>query len=182
MFIGNWQWVDPGVSFGFLDWIAFILGALGIGFTIVQLLRSKGALQAARRALESTRSSLIRNQLAEALPQFHTIMQQIESSLRQQNFNEQLDGQLEHLIRHSRETVELIAADGADLGQASYDVVAVLQSAEAMRSRLYGSPDETAQDLTQLLGRLRSTVSRVHSLTVRLRNDPGQILKLKEGA
>lgn len=182
MFIGSWQWVDPGVSFGVLDWVAFVLGALGIGFTIFQLLRSKGALQAAREALEETRSSLIKNQLAEALPQFRAIMQQVENSLLQQNTNEQLDGHLEDLIRHSRETVELIAAYGADLGQASYDAVAVVQSAEAMRARLYERPDETAQYLAQPLRQLRSNVSKMHSLSVRLRNDPGQILKLKEGA
>jgi len=182
MFIGSWQWVDPAVSFGFLDWIAFALGALGIGFTIFQLLRSRGALQAAREALEETRSSLIKNQLAEALPQFRTIMQQVENSLRQQNMNDQLDGHLEHLIRHSRETVELIAAYGADLGQASYDVVAVVHSAEAMRARLYGRPEETGRELAQSLNRLRSNVSKMDSLSVRLRNDPGQILKLKVGA
>lgn len=173
--------MDPGAAFGILDWVAFVIGGAGIGFTIFQLLRSKGALEAAREALESTRASLIRNQLAEVLPQFQTIMEDVERSLRAEDYRGQLDQHLERLIHYSHETVELIDAFGEELGQASYDVASVLRAAESMRARLYGSPDDTIEDLTQPLRWLRSTVSKVHSLTVRLRNDPGQILKLKEG-
>jgi hypothetical protein len=43
--------LDPTNVPGALDWVAFFLGGAGIGFTIWQLLRSKGALKAARDVL-----------------------------------------------------------------------------------------------------------------------------------
>lgn len=181
MYIGNWHWMDPGSVPGPLDWVAFLIGGAGIGFTIYQLLRSRSALEAARQALVSTRASLIRNQLVEVLPQFQTTMTEIDRSLRAEDYRDQLDLHLERLIRYSRETVELIDSCGEDLGQATYEVVSVLQAAESMRSRLYRRPGDTSEDLTWPLRSLRSAVSRLHSLTVRLRNDPGQILQVKEG-
>ena len=70
---GEFAWVDFSNVPGFLDWVAFCFGAAGIGFTVVQLARSRGALKAAATALRETRATLIRNQLVSVLPGFEEI-------------------------------------------------------------------------------------------------------------
>lgn len=82
---GDWQWVDNTNIPGWLDWIAFVLGGIGLVAALVQLFRSRGALEAAAEALKTTRRALISNQLLAVLPAFEEIANSLPAAVHADN-------------------------------------------------------------------------------------------------
>lgn len=181
MYLGSWQWVDLNAVPTLLDWVAFVLGGAGIAFTIVQLLRSKGALNAARNELNRTRSTLIKNQLLAVLPGFEEILFNLDQSIRD-NDREQADIQLTRLAYHSQEAAELLKGNSEDFAPMVDTLIDAAQTATTSRSALFGSPNKTtAQLVGQPIGEFRLLVTEIRGLSVSIRNDPGKARVIKKG-
>ena len=82
MQIGDWRWLDLGNVPGVLDWVAFILGTIGMAVALVQLFKSRGALAAAKQALDDARRGLVRDQLLQVLPRFTEISASLDDAIR----------------------------------------------------------------------------------------------------
>lgn len=173
MYLGDWRLVDLNAAPTLLDWVAFVLGGLGIGFTIWQLLRSKGALKAARDELNRTRSTLIKNQLLAVLPGFEEILVNLEQSIRD-DARDQANAQLTRFAYHSQEAAELLKGSSEEFTSMVETLVEAAQTATRARSSLFGSPNRTTSQLIgQPMGDFRLLVTEIRGLSVSIRNDPG---------
>lgn len=182
MYIGNWQWIDFGSAPSPVDWLAFILGGTGILFTIAQLLRSKGALKAARNELERTRAMLIKNQLVAVLPGFEELMTNLDRSIRHDD-RLQLEDHLHRFAYHAYEAAALLTESSPEYHEIAQEVIEGGNFAMEAKSLLYGSPGVIAEELLgQKADQLRQLVLRLHGLAVSIRNDPGSTQNKKKGA
>lgn len=184
VYLGDLQWLDLSSAPGPLDWVAFGLGGLGIGFTIYQLLRSKGALKSAELALNSTRKTLMTNQLVALLPRIKSTMENFEATLRADSSadRDQLSQQLADLMDYSAEAAELLSATNDSDPTAEIVFINLRMEAETMRAQLYEAAAGCSlkDSFARPLRRLRTVVLSIHSLSVRLRNDPGVLPAVQE--
>ncbi|MFC0678329.1 hypothetical protein ACFFGH_10805 [Lysobacter korlensis] len=127
MKIGDWQWLDFENVPGVLDWTAFVLGALGIGFAIYQLTRSRNALTAARDALVSTRKSLVKNQLVAVLPRLEEIDHALDDAL----VADDREGAGSALVRYRYFTAEVSALLGGGLHSSRDHYAPLLRSSRS---------------------------------------------------
>lgn len=180
MYLGDWRWVDPSAAPNWLDWVAFVLGGAGITFTIVQLLRSKGALEAARDELNRTRSTLIKNQLLAVLPGFEEILVNLDQSI-QNDDREQANIQLTRFAYHSQEAAELLKSSSEEFESMVVTLANSARNATLARSALFESPGQTtAQLLGEHTGDFRLLVTDIRALSVSIRNDPGNERDIKK--
>lgn len=174
MYLWEWQWVDGANIPGGLDWIAFILGGVGIGFTVVQLVRSKSALDSAKDALDLTRATLVRNQLVAILPVFEEIALGVDVAIRM-NDRREAELVLGRFCHRAAETVQLIEADEI----AAIEITAALKSATALAVRAHGAlfhrdPEvTTAEIIRDASAAIREVSHDLQSFAVRVRNEVG---------
>lgn len=148
MQMGDWRWVDVNAAPTMLDWIAFVLGGAGIAFTIVQLLRSKGALQAARDELNRTRSTLMKNQLLAVLPGFEEILVTLEQAIRDNN-RDLADEQLTRFAYRSQEAAELLKGSSEEFTPMVDSLIEAARNATTTRSSLFGGRNKTTAGCVQ---------------------------------
>lgn len=188
--IGGWQWLDYTNVPGVLDWVAFVSGVLGlllglggIAFTICQISKSRGALEAAKDALETTRSTLIKNQLASILPRFEATLNLIENAINADQRNV-LQVHLLSLRKDAIESIRLLElSDGGptesvnhlqSVANISADMHSTLFSDEAL---VIGLKNLTATNLLSL----HEAIPNLHDIAVELRFNPGHSLEKSEG-
>ncbi|KAM9866294.1 MAG: hypothetical protein ACTHZ9_09245 [Leucobacter sp.] len=175
------EWVDFSATPSLLDWSAFLLGGLGIGFTIFQLMRSKGALVAARKELERTRTTLIKNQLLSVLPGFEELMASIDDAVRVGD-RQELSSQLQRFAYRAAEAAALLEASSSGFSDLIERINGEARNALEARSRLYGSPDTQLEELVRAsVDELQVLVMDVKGIAVSIRNDPGKVPADKEG-
>lgn len=171
----EFAWVDVSNVPGVLDWVAFILGAAGIGFTVIQLARSKGALKAAAEALSETRGTLIRNQLVSVLPAFEEISKSIDSALDAKSRDRLQEG-FERFTFRAHEAVALLHASTTEFSGLVDEIMKAAESASGARSDLYG---DATTPLDTLVGdaasSIRKLAPRISGAAVSIRNDPGKV-------
>ncbi|MGW9168420.1 hypothetical protein [Agromyces sp. NPDC055658] len=174
MYIGEFQWLDFTNVPGLLDWVAFVLGGLGIGFTIVQLTRSKGALKAAEQALESTRASLVRNQLVAVLPAFEEISREIDGALEADDRKRMAEA-LHRFSYRAVEVVVLLKSSNAGFEDLANEIANEGSDASEARGKLYGEPTATVDELVgTTASQIRLLAPRISGVAVSIRNDPGK--------
>ena len=171
MQIGDRKWLDLASVPNGLDWLAFVLGGLGIGFTIWQLMRSKGALRAAAEALDETRGVLMRNQLIAVLPGLELVSDEIDSAMHRDD-RESAGASLASFVLRSAEVVALLDVTSS----AFADVISELTSAQkvALRARagLYGSPELTTLEIVEEAAtQIRDIGPQIRTLSVMIKND-----------
>lgn len=172
---GGFAWVDYSNVPGVLDWVAFWLGAAGIGFTVVQLYRSRGALQAAATALSETRATLIRNQLVSVLPAFEEVSKSIDSALGSQD-RDQLQEGLGRFSFRAHEAASLLRASTTEFEPLVADILQAAESASTARSNLYGDATSRLETLAgDAASIIRNLAPRISGAAVSIRNDPGKV-------
>lgn len=164
-------WVDPTNVPGYLDWVAFILGAAGIGVALWQLFRARGALAAARQAYEVARVSATRDQLLRVLPRFEEIEISLENAMTEdsrpaagtvlQRFN-QIASEAGALLRsYSNGHTDAVA----DLGRAA-------ASARLARAKLYGDLHLTTAEIVDgAAAQIRTVSSALSAAEVMIRSE-----------
>lgn len=173
MFIGDWQWLDWANAPGVVDWVAFGLGFAGIGFTVFQLVRSRGALRSAEAALKSTRRTLIKNQLVSILPGFREISMSVDAALPGSDRDSMLNA-LTRFSYHAIEAATLLKASPGSYGDLPVEILRVANDANAARASLFGSPGESVFDLAaEAAAGIRDLALRISAAAVQIRNDPG---------
>lgn len=180
MYVNDWKWLDFASVPGVLDWLGFVLGGLGIGFTIWQLLKSESAYKAAQEALEETRDKLVRNQLVAELPEFRKILDLIDADAASGN-RDSLSDSLYSFAFISRATISLLNETPGDFLELVSSLRKAAGSAMDIRSKLY-EPLEitTAQLLRSSDQDLRQVVLEIHELSVTMRNDLGSSKKVRK--
>ncbi|GAA1565598.1 hypothetical protein [Leucobacter aridicollis] len=175
MIFNSWKWIDLSAIPGPLDWAGFVLGGLGIGFTIYQLMKSKGALNAAREELERTRATLIKNQLLSVLPGFEELMDRIDDAVRTGN-REELSTQFQKFAYRLAEAIPLLESGSTSFSSLIESMKSEITKALEARSSLYGSPDTPVDELVRVnVDSLQILVTQIKTTTVSVRNDPGKI-------
>lgn len=173
MYIGNWQWLDFALVPGWLDWVAFVLGGAGIGFTILQLLRSKGALESARRALVTTQSTLIKNQLLGILPKFSELSHAVDVALDLPD-RSRMDEALERFCLSASEAATLLEVSYKDFGNVVSEILDVVNEASEARSGLFGNREVELRDIAgAAASSIRNLAPRISGITASIRNDAG---------
>jgi hypothetical protein len=174
MTISAFAWVDRANVPGVLDWWAFVLGGLGIGFTIWQLLRSRSALDAARNALNETQSLLVANQALFALPVFQEISDSIDLALSEESRTDLQRAFGRFAIRASEISSLLRALDRAEYQNIVDRLDDVSAEVGASRANLFASPDETCHTLGgEAASSVRELAISLNGLAVTIKNDPG---------
>lgn len=130
---------------GLLDWIGFILGAAGLGFTVHQLLKSRNALQAAAKALEETRANLIKNQLVSQLPVFGVMAETITNSVRNNTPEAAITALNEFRLR-AYEVHVLLRETDAGAEDLLDEIKACGDAAGSARAKLFDNLSETVKD------------------------------------
>lgn len=172
MYLGNLQWLDFGSAPGILDWLAFLIGGTGIAITVWQLLRSRSALESARKALVSTRSTLMKNQLAAVLPKYRGLLDRINDAIINGN-RETLRIFLDQYVLESFEAHQLIISQNNCDPEVADQILRGAEEATAMRALLFDSPETVLHELVQShLDTLRSISLQVYTLEIEIRNDP----------
>ena len=171
--LGNWQWINWSNIPGLLDWIAFILGGVGIFVALRQLFKSTGALRAAEKALKETRSTLIKNQLVAILPGITEISTSIDATLQSDNPDEAQKA-LGRFSDFAQESAVLLVATTRDFEEIAQALVSASAEASAARGQLFRRED---QSVVELIGPVAATIRnlgpRVRGASMSLRNDPG---------
>jgi hypothetical protein len=175
--IGDWEWLDPANVPGALDWIAFVLGGAGIAFTIWQLLRSKGALKAARDALVLAQGQLNRNQLLLVLPTVDEIERALEAAL-QKNSARATEEALSRFGRYAAETTALLTPM-AEHTRVRDDLADVAQLASYARSRMFvdsgETPPPTSRDIAGEAARaIADHGQELRRIAISIQNDLGR--------
>lgn len=138
MYIGDWQWIAWDNIPGGLDWVAFVLGGAGIGFTIVQLVRSKNALQAAKQALDDARLDLIGSRLAAVIPRLQEVISLLDTAVHE----------------NERVTTYVFLAEGS---RRTAEVRALLEMHGYQDAELLGRMRRIEQDFPKVTGTLRKS-------------------------
>jgi hypothetical protein len=171
------MWVDVTNVPGVLDWWAFCLGALGIGFTVVQLFRSSGALKSAAKALRETRSTLIRNQLMSILPGFEEISKSVDSALRDDD-RQALQEAIGRFAFRAHESAALLQDSTTDYAPLIFDILRVAEAASSARTLLFSDLDTPLGELVgEVTSDIRGLAPKVSGASVAIRNDPGKVKK-----
>lgn len=166
-------WVDLVSRPTALDWIGFILGSAGIGFTVWQLVRSRGALKAAEKALRETRSTLIKNQLISALPAFREIGISVDAAVGRDD-RSGAQAALEIFCVRAYEVVSLLQSTTDRYGELTAEILGAAELADSSRADLFGRPGETVYDIVGLAADgIRTLVPKLSGASVDIRNDPG---------
>lgn len=175
MYIGEWRWLDFANTPGVLDWVAFVVGTGGIAFAIWQLLRSKSALEAARDALESTRESLVKNQLVAVLPAFTEISRTVDSALSSVD-REPMQMALGRFTDQAHEAAILLrdATDGYE--KLAAKILRTADTASRARAALFELPMSTSvQEIAGAAAtEIRYLAPHILGVATTLRNDPGK--------
>jgi hypothetical protein len=163
-----------------LDWWAFILGGIGIGFTVIQLIRSRGALNAARDALESTRASLIKNQLVSVLPGFQEISASIDAALSEPS-RIPMQQALSRFCIHGYEAATLLRDTSAEFEGLAEQIIQTTDTASKARAGLFANPRKSVHDIAgSSAEEARNLAARISGVATSIRNDPGSgPIKLK---
>lgn len=173
MYLGDWQWLDFANIPGVLDWIGFVLGGLGIAFALVQLYKSRGALQAAKDALDDARNVLVRDQIIVLLPAFS----EIAASLADAMSADSRDVAIEVLQRFSErasEAEQLLANREDPQTEAVGELLEARIAAAKAIDRLYRSFDQsTAQRVGAAAAKIRSVAVTLNGVHVLVRNEIG---------
>lgn len=172
MYIGNWQILDWDNIPGFFDWVAFILGLTGIGFTLIQLLKSKGALKAAEKALNDTRDDLIANQLLYALAIFPDLSTTVDDALTMDD-RESMQKALSTYCDQSVEVAALLRSSGTMHDDVAETLVNSSNSASKARAALFSEQDMSVQEIASGVAELiRDVTLTLRSKAVEIRNQP----------
>ncbi|WDG17490.1 hypothetical protein [Microbacterium sp. Clip185] len=175
MRLGEWVWLDLANVPGVLDWVAFVLGGAGIGFTIWQLLRSRSALVAAQKALEHTQSVLIRNQLLAVLPPFSELSDRLDAAMRS-NSREEAEQALSRFCYQSSEAAALLKNSGLDHTEIVQKMVVTTRAAQVARAGLFDNEEMTVADIVGIAATtIRDLGPEVHGVAVVIRNDAGGV-------
>ena len=169
-------WIDFGNVPGLLDWMGFVLGGIGIGVTLFQLFRSRGALKAASRALIETRASLIKNQLVAILPNLEGISHAVDHAIALDD-RDAAEVALEQFCLYANESATLLksAGEGGEFNEIVHDLLAVSDSAGDARAGLFGHPGETVSDIIGLTAsQVRNLAPRIKGTATAVKNDPGK--------
>lgn len=177
VWIGDWQWLDLENVPGPLDWIAFVLGGLGIGFTIWQLMRSKGALRAAADALDETRGTLMRNQLIGVLPGLEEVSDGLDAAMVSDN-RDAAAAALKLFVLRSAEVVALLQSTSSAHSETISELEAAGVLALEARAGLYGPPGETTHQIAQAAAtRIRGAGPQIRALSVLIKNDAHPVVQ-----
>lgn len=169
--------IDFSAVPGLLDWIAFGLGALGIGFTVIQLIRSKGALKAAAKALTETRDILMRNQLVSVLPAFEEISKSIDSALRADD-RELLQDGLGRFSYRAHEAMALLTDSTSGHEALINEIAITARSSSLARSNIFSDPTSPVALLAgEAASSIRNLAPQIGGAAVSIRNDPGKVKK-----
>lgn len=170
------MWYDLANVPGVLDWIAFVLGTLGIGFTVIQLLRSRSALKAAELALIETRDILIQNQLGSVLPGFEEISNSINASLAADVKDRwQVEAGFGRFVSHGHEAIALLSDSTSDFASLIRSIETSIRLVSKARSSIF---TDTTTPLEELVGEaatsVRDLAPKLKGAAVSIRNDPGK--------
>lgn len=173
MFIGGWRWLDFANVPGMLDWIAFVLGGLGIGFTLVQLWRSRGALEAARRALTDARDGLVRDQIIVLLPAFSELAASLGDAMSADSRTVAVEV-LQRFSEKASEAEQLLSNRQTSHLEAVNELLDARGAAAKAIDRLYSRPDQnTAQRVGVAASKIRSVAVTVNGVHALVRNEIG---------
>lgn len=166
--------IDTANVPGVLDWWGFVLGGAGIAFTVVQLIRSKGALLAAKEALEDTRASLISNQAIFVLPAFQEISDSIDAAIRADD-RDDLQKALNRFNVRAHEAINVLQAlEQRDYEQVIADLEMITSEVGDARDGLFS--DASADCLSiggDVASHIRALSPKLGGLAVNIRNKPG---------
>jgi hypothetical protein len=170
------QYVDFNNVPGVLDWLAFILGGLGIGFTVVQLIRSRGALKAAAKALTDTRSTLIKNQLLSTLPAFEEISAVVDNALSTDPDRDPMQQALTRFCLHAQEAASLLkSSTNGQFDEVIREIVGTADEASQARAGLFSNVGATIHDIAgDAATSIRNLAPKIRGVAVDIRNDPGK--------
>jgi hypothetical protein len=173
VYIGEWQWLAWTNVPGFFDWVALILGVAGFGIAIWQLCKSKGALQAAKKALQETRATLVRNQLVFVLPAVGELANTLEIAASTSN-RDSVVRALDRITDVAGEAAVLI--QGSTSGQESVieEILRCVDEASKAREKFYKDKVTAIEDIVaEASTSIRALTPKIRMLTVTLKNDPG---------
>lgn len=175
MKIDDWMWLDFTSVPGLLDWIAFVLGGAGILFTVVQLVRSRGALIAARDALNETRQNLTRNQLVALLPSLESVSSDLDRAVRR-NKRSGADEALQRFSVKAAESATLLAATTTQFSDLVDDFISIIGDVADARAGLFANPTLDVHDIAgDAARRVRDLIPTVQRASTVIRNDPGSV-------
>jgi hypothetical protein len=167
-------WVDVENVPGVLDWVAFIFGGLGIGFTVWQLVRSRNSLNAARDALRDTQALLVRNQALFALPVFQEISESIDAAISDDSRQDLQSAFGRFAVRASETTSLLRALDRPEYSDFLSRLDTVSDEVSSSRASLSSNPEQECIVLGGTAANsVRDLAPRLNGLAVTIRNDAG---------
>ncbi|WP_407358042.1 hypothetical protein LTA6_002632 [Microbacterium sp. LTA6] len=173
MYIGDWNWLDFANIPGVLDWIGFVFGGLGIGFALVQLYKSRGALQAAKDALDDAREILVRDQIIVLLPAFSEIAASLAGAMSANSRDVAIDV-LQRFSERASEAEQLLTNRQTPQSEAVSELLDARVAAAKAIDRLYSRFDlTTAQRVGAAAAKIRSTAVTLNAVHVLVRNEIG---------
>lgn len=162
---------------GLLDWIAFVLGMIGMAVALFQLFRSRNALVAAREALEEARETLIRDQTLQVLPSFSEISESLDDAMRQDS-REFAELALQRFSFKASEALALLADSKRQYPDQVSALTKAKNAAGIARSRLFGSPDKSTTDLVGAAAtQIRDIAVALREVAVIVSNEVGRPTK-----
>lgn len=174
MHAGVSSWVDTTSVPGIFDLIAFIVTAIGIGIALRQLFKSRSAIEAAQETFETTRSTLIRNQLIAVLPRFETNMGNLNRAMRDEQ-REIVVSELTRFGSDISEALVLLRAHSSDYEDVAKQMESARQFAGDAIHYLYGeSETEIAVLIRAEVAPLRELVTLVRGMQTQIQHDPGK--------
>lgn len=174
MYIGSWQWVDFGNIPSVLDYVGFLIGGAGIGFTVVQLMKSRSALDAAAKALKDTRGTLMQNQLLAILPRFKDVYSRLDKAIELDQRNE-VESALSHYCGLAGEAIVLMQSSVPTFDVEQGFLKSSVDIVSAVRSLLYSDRLTDLRDLVESAATsIREIEQKVVAVTVTVQNDAGR--------
>ncbi|GAA2910603.1 ATP/maltotriose-dependent transcriptional regulator MalT [Microbacterium keratanolyticum] len=173
MYIGDWHWLDFANIPGMLDWIGFVLGGLGIVVALVQLYKSRGALQAAKNALDEARNGLVRDQIIVLLPSFSEIASSLTGAMHADSREAAVDV-LQRFSERASEAEQLLTNRGTLHEEAVRELSDARAAAAKAIDRLYRKPDmTTAERVGTAATKIRAVAVTLNAIHVLVRNEIG---------
>lgn len=174
MQIGDWRWLDFGNVPGVLDWVAFILGTIGMGVALVQLFKSRGALAAAKKALDDARRGLVRDQLLQVLPRFTEISASLDDAIRADS-RELAQKALGRFSEHAAEAAALLEEQRSSHAPVLDKLRRASAAAANARSRLFEVEGETTgQRVGVAADHVRDIGTTLIGVSVKVGNEVGK--------
>lgn len=172
MYIGDWQWLAWDNVPGALDWIGFILGGVGILVALVQLFRSRGALKAAKSALDSTRLRLMTNQLVSILPSFETTSKSIDDAIRE-NDRDAASAALAAYCSQAHRAASLIRSTDIGFTELSARITIYAKNASDARDGLFYDEGTVHALIGHVASDIRILAAEIGGMSLTLQNDAG---------